>query len=223
MCPHCGQAAPLVYRGVIAYCSACGQLRGPLTGGSVTHAGSLSKASGTVARAFGWVVLALGWTLALIVFAIVGAVFGLGVAAPWLLGGVIGVLTTAIALFSLWGGRELKASGQQRELSTKEQAVFAMAATHQGELRAVNLMAPLNMTRHDAELLLENMAKQNPDDLRMEVDEQGGLYYRFPRYRQRVAVRLDGAAPEVVHDPLLEQFEELERQEQQQKRQKMQG
>ena len=54
MCPHCGQAAPLVYRGVLAYCSACGQLRGPLTGGSVNHAGSLSKAGGTVAKVFGW-------------------------------------------------------------------------------------------------------------------------------------------------------------------------
>lgn len=219
MCPHCGQPAPLVYRGVLAYCSGCGQLRGPLTGGSVTHAGSLSKAGGTVAKVFGWLVLAVGWALALVMFGLLSLVFGAATLAPYLIAGAIALIASTIAALSLWGGRSLRESGQKSAEDTREQAIYALAANHHGELRAIDLMQPLSVTRHDAELMLEAMAKKTPEDVSMEIDAQGGLYYVFPRYRQRIAVRVasePGAAAAVedaVGDPLVEQFEELERAE----------
>lgn len=219
MCPHCGQAAPLVYRGVLAYCSACGQLRGPLTGGSVNHAGSLSKAGGTVAKVFGWLALAIGWALALVVFGILSLAFGAATIAPWAVGGAIALVASVIAWLSLWGGKNLKASGEKTATDTKEKAIFALAANHNGELRGVDLMQPLSITRHEGEQLLEQLSKRAPEDVSMEIDAQGGLYYVFPRYRQRIAMRVDDlsaarpAPASQTEDPLLEQFEQLERAE----------
>ena len=50
MCPHCRQNAPIVYRGVLAYCTACGAPRPPFSAKSIDLAGQPSKIGGAVAR-----------------------------------------------------------------------------------------------------------------------------------------------------------------------------
>ena len=210
MCPHCGQAAPLVYRGVVAYCSACGQLRGPLTGASVNHAGSFSKAGGIVSKVFAWLSLALGTSFALL--------FG-PLLSWWALAAVTMIMTLTVAGLLMWGGRSLSRSGEKSAGITKTTAVFALAATRHGELRGIDLVPALNVSREEGDALLEQMSKQHPDQVILEVDDQGGLYYVFPRFRQRVA----GPSPSMqstTDDPLLAQFAELEAQEAEKARQR---
>lgn len=199
MCPHCGQAAPLVYRGVVAYCSACGQVRGPLTGASVTHAGSVSKAGGIFAKVVAWLTFGLGTVFVLL--------FGAGLG-WWIPATMIAVLTLTVWGLLMWGGRALAKSGEKSATDTKTSAVFALAATRHGELRGTDLMQALNVSREEGDALLEQMSKQHPDHVILEVDEQGGLYYVFPRFRQRVA-----SVQSATEDPLVQEFAELEAQE----------
>lgn len=201
MCPHCGQAAPLVYRGVLAYCSACGQLRGPLTGRSVTHAGQVSKAGGVVAKVVAWIALSIGASFGLFFGALLGW---------WVVASIIAVLSLTVFGLLMWGGRSLSRTGQKSETDTKASAVFALAASRRGELRARDLVSALTITREEAEALLESMSKQHPDDVSLEVDDDGGLYYVFSRYRQRVDASAQSESSSSVVDPLLEQFAELE-------------
>lgn len=209
MCPHCGQAAPLVYRGVVAYCSACGQLRGPLTGASVTHAGTVSKAGGVVAKVAAWLSFAFGAVLFLF--------FG-PLLTWWIPATMIAVLTLTVFGLLLWGSRSLAKSGAKSATETKTSAVYALAATRRGELRGVDLMQALGVSKEEGDALLEELSKSHPEDVILEVDDQGGLYYVFPRFRQRVTVppgstaRVDAPHPSVV-DPLLEEFAALEAQE----------
>jgi len=214
MCPHCGQAAPLVYRGVLAYCTACGQLRGPLTGSSVNHAGQVSKAGGAVAQTFGWLSLAAGIVLALFF----GAVLGW-----WPVAGILGALSLTAFAFWMWAGRALARRGRRSEVETKESAVHSLAASRRGELRGADLVQSLGLGKADADALLEAMSKAHPDDISLEIDEQGGLYYLFRRFRQRLGTERpspDAAGERIASservtsdDPLLDKFAALEAEE----------
>src|SRR5580693_1266645 len=87
MCPHCGQNAPIVYRGVTAYCAACGQIRVPLTGSALKLAGQPSRVGSIFARVFGWIVLGIGLSFSLGVAALAHLLFpegfvGLAIGAP---------------------------------------------------------------------------------------------------------------------------------------------
>src|SRR5579862_6967824 len=76
MCPHCGQNAPVVYRGVLAYCTACNAPRPPLTGTALHLAGQPSRVGGAIARVAGWIFIAAGLSLALGLGGILQAIFG---------------------------------------------------------------------------------------------------------------------------------------------------
>ena len=75
MCPHCGQNAPLVYKGVSAFCSACGEPRIPFTANAVNLKGKPAKIGGALAAVAGWVILFGTLVAALIVGAIFQAIF----------------------------------------------------------------------------------------------------------------------------------------------------
>src|SRR4029079_11264456 len=109
VCPRCRQNAPLIYRGVNAYCTACGASRIPFANTSVTLAGQPSKVGGTVARVFGWIVLAVGWLLALSIAGLIAALGGESMA--YVVGGPIALIASIAAYALLRGGKELKKSG----------------------------------------------------------------------------------------------------------------
>src|SRR5215213_5919170 len=109
----------------------------PLANTSVTLAGQPSKVGGTVARVFGWVVLAAGWLVALIFGGILYALEAF--TAAGVLGGAIALITSIIAYALLRGGKELKKSGDEAELATKNQALFALANTRGGILTAMDV------------------------------------------------------------------------------------
>jgi len=59
-CPHCRQNAPIVYRGMDAYCSACNQPRSPFSAKALNIAGRPSKLGGMASKALGYGVLFAG-------------------------------------------------------------------------------------------------------------------------------------------------------------------
>lgn len=190
MCPHCGREAPLVYKGVVPTCTACGALRGPLTGPSVNLAGKPSRVGATFASVLGWLVLTVGGSVSLglflLFFAFGATTVGLAISLPMLLL----VLVAGIALVR--GGSSLGNKAEKLEQSTRDQALLAMAA-HKGAVTATDAAQALGIGVAEADALLTSLAKRDPDRVAVDVDDQGVLWYRVspgpgePIPRTRVA------------------------------------
>ncbi|MBK8937811.1 MAG: hypothetical protein IPM79_09235 [Polyangiaceae bacterium] len=105
MCPYCRTHAPLVYRGIHAYCAACGAPRTVLSGASLTHAGKPSRVGATVAKAFGAATLALGLFIALLLGLLISIA---STTAGLIVGGSIAFFTIAAALLFRAGGKSLR-------------------------------------------------------------------------------------------------------------------
>ena len=185
MCPHCGQNVAIRYSGVAAFCSACGRPRPPLMAPSVSHAGKPSQIGGTVAGVLGWIVLAGGLAVATAVGLILGIVhttFGLAVGLP------IGVISVVVALTLLLSGRKLRRSGEARERETRRKTVFGLATNRGGAITANDAAVALDIPPHEADAFLTDLAKTTPEEVTVELDDKGGIYYAFPRL-------LSGGAP----------------------------
>jgi hypothetical protein len=181
MCPHCRKNAPIVYRGMIAYCTACNQPRAPLTDRSVNMAGQPSKVGGTVANVFGWMMIAGGLITALLIGALFQAILPAGIFG-WILGIVIGVVSVGIGGSLVYGGKSLKKSGTSVEKDTRERAIFALAQNRGGVLTANDVGAALGMSAADADAMLTDYAKTDSDRVRLEVDDAGAITYVFPQH-----------------------------------------
>lgn len=180
MCPACGQNAPLIYQGVLARCSACGAPRTPLSAGSLNYSGKPARVGGLLARILGFVVLGLGGFASLVLALFFGWIFPAG-AAAWIAGGFGLALTLMIALPLLFGGRKLDQDGAKKEESTRMQALFALAANRGGALRAHEAASALGVPADEADALLTRMAKERPDDVTLDVTDQGELVFGFPQ------------------------------------------
>ena len=184
MCPHCQKNAPIVYRGVVAYCTACGQLRVPLAGPAVNLAGQPSQIGGSVAKILGWLVLGVGIVVAVLTTALLQAILPAGFIG-WLLGAVIMLVTLLVGSSLVLGGRRLKNTGTVAEKSTKHQAIYALAAHRGGVLNAMDVSRAAGLSVAEADALLTALAKEESDSVKLEVDENGGVYYVFPEFDVR--------------------------------------
>jgi len=202
MCPHCGQNAPLIYRGVAASCSACGRPRVPLTTQSLSFAGKPSRVGGTVAGVIGWIVLVVGLVVALFLGSVFGAIFttGLGLA----IGIPVGLMAIAVSMALLFSGKQLKKSGEVTQKDMRRRAVLALATNRGGVVTAREAAAALDVPAAEADAFLTDLAKTEPEEVTLELDDKGGIYYAFPRLMQaqprtRIAaddprVRVSGAS-----------------------------
>jgi hypothetical protein len=177
VCPHCHKNAPIVYRGVMAYCTACGGPRPPFSGKSLQLAGQPSMIGGTVARVFGWVVLGVGLFVALTVAWILGLIFS-GTAAL-AFGVPIGLLTLIVSLPMLFGGKKLAQSGEKTQAEARFEAIYALAANRGGAVTAIDCARSLGIGEIEAERTLTAMTKQFPDYVTLEVDDEGKLFYKL--------------------------------------------
>jgi hypothetical protein len=201
MCPQCGREAPIVYRGVIPYCTACGALRAPLSSPSVNLAGRPSKVGGTFASVLGWVVLVGGGSLALSVallfLALDALAVGLAIAGP------LALVVLVLGITLVRSGRSLSTSGVETARTTREQALLAVAA-HRGRVTAVDAARALGVGTAEADAMLTALAKRDPERVAVDVDDEGVVWYRvsaapgepIPRIRVGEGVRV-GARDEV--------------------------
>jgi hypothetical protein len=182
MCPHCGRDAPIVYRGPLAYCSACNRARVPLSAAGVNLTGKPAKIGGTLAKVLGWVVLALMLGIALIVGAVLQAIFPAGAVVGWAVGAVIAALGVAAALVLLMGGRFLHRTGDRASTQARKSAVTALAEHQGGIVRADGVAKALGIPSAEADAFLTELSRQPDADVVLEVDADGKLYYRFPAF-----------------------------------------
>jgi hypothetical protein len=191
MCPHCRQNAPVLYRGITAYCTACGAPRPPLSGTAVNLAGQPSKVGGLFAKVLGWIVLGLGSVVGLTLLAFFLWLFP-GSLIGWLLGLPVLVIAAVAGGLLLWSGRSLKRTGETTERATHEQAIFALASHRGGVVTAQDVAASLNVAHARAEELLMALAKERPDWVTLEVDDASGhIYYRIVSPEVRARMRDD--------------------------------
>ena len=201
MCPFCRQDAPIVYRGVVPYCTACGRVRAPLASRSINMAGKASVWGGTAAHAIGWLVLGIGTALTLGFAAVAYALFTMTTAL--IVGVPLELVALTIGLLLVRGGRSLQRSGTSAQRDTRAQAIFALAQNRGGILTALDVAQAVGIRADDADLLMTELAKTQPEQCMLEVDDNGAIYYRFanapwtadPRYR----VEPSQAAP-ALHD-----------------------
>jgi hypothetical protein len=184
-CPHCRQNAPIVYRGVFAYCSACNKPRPPFSAKALHAAGMPSKIGGTVGKVFGWGVLIAGLLMAatlIMLFYFLNPASAMG----WAVGVPVMVLSLLVGLALLYGSSRLHRSGTETERETRQQALYALAANRGGMLTALDAARALNLSVADVEAVLSDWAKNDSDHISMEVDENGEVFYLFSRPGQRL-------------------------------------
>jgi hypothetical protein len=204
MCPHCGQNAPVVYRGVLAYCTACNTPRPPLTGKALHLAGKTSRVGGAFARVAGWIVVATGLAFAFALGGILQLLFG--GAMGLIVGGPIAFVSVVVAVLLLRGGSRLEARGADAGHRAQEQAVFALAAHKSAALTVNDVALALEIPVPEAETLMTALARERYEQIRVDLDAQGTLVYRFgPQPTTRV--RVD---PELAESPNRDEWERLE-------------
>jgi hypothetical protein len=217
MCPHCGRAAPVVYRGVAPHCTACNRLRLPLDGPSVNMAGKGSQVTGKVANVMGKVIAGIGVALSM---AAAGLAWVLSHdwAAVALASLPLLVLFGVIAAPFVLGGQSLAKSGAQRESYVREQAIFAMAAQKGGLLSAWDVGVAIGVTADFADAALTDMAKRFPEKIALELRDDGSVHYRFlevlplPDWNERMRVATEGVATaEVEHEAAVERERTVKR------------
>jgi hypothetical protein len=190
-CPQCGRDAPIVYRGVVPYCTACGAVRPPLSNPSVNLAGKPSRLGGVVASVIGWLVILLGGSMALgielLFWAFGAALLGAAFALP------VAIVTLVLGVVLVRRGGSLRRSGIAEERATREQALLELVA-HRGSVTAVDAAQTLGVPVAEADAMLTDFAKRDPDRLAVDVDDQGVIRYRVARVAADVRTRVDEAA-----------------------------
>lgn len=177
MCPHCRQNAPIIYRGVMAYCTACNGPRPPFSGKSLNLAGQGSMIGGTVANVFGWIALFGGLFLTFSVAWVLGWLFSMGAAIG--VGVPLLLLTLVVSLPMLLGGKKLAKSGEATRQQARHEAIYALGLNRGGAVTPLDASRSLGITPAEADLELTAMSKQYPDYVSVEVDEAGQLFYRL--------------------------------------------
>ncbi|WP_156338952.1 hypothetical protein [Chondromyces crocatus] len=157
-----------------------------MSGRPMDLAGKPSQVGGTVARVFGWVVLIGGLSLALLFGLLLAAIFP-GTLAPWVVSLPIGFASLATAMLLLFGGRKLRESGAAAEQGARNQALFSLAQNRGGIVTARDASNALAIPLEQADALLTELAKSRPDEVGVEVSDQGEILYTFPGFQRRPA------------------------------------
>ncbi len=149
----------------------------PLTTKSTNLAGKASIIGGGLTRVAGWIILAGGVALGLALLGLLQAIFPAGFAG-WAVGMPIIVIAVTIGTLLLRGGRSLESTGIAEQRGTHEAAIFSLAELRGGTLTAPQVAEAIGVPVPRADELLTELAKARPDHVVLEIDEQGGVFYR---------------------------------------------
>jgi hypothetical protein len=180
LCPHCHQNAPILYKGVFAFCSACDKPRAPFSGKALAFAGQPSKLGGRVGGVVGALVLILGLLLAaalMLFFQLLWPAQNIGYA----LGSPIALISVVVGSLLMVASRRLGRAGAQAERQARVEAVYALAVNRNGMLTAADAARSLQLDPASVETLLSELAKTEPDYVSLELDENGHSFYLFSR------------------------------------------
>jgi hypothetical protein len=177
VCPNCRSSAPIVYRGVLAYCTSCGAPRTPLVARSTNHAGKPSMIGGALTRVAGWIVLSGGIAIGLALLGLLQALFPAGFAG-FAVGGPIIVLAAVLGFLLLRGGKSLESTGEAEQRETRITAILSLGDHRGGNVTAADVATALAIPTARADEILTDLAKTRPEQVVLEIDEHGGVFYR---------------------------------------------
>jgi len=180
LCPHCHQNAPILYKGVFAFCSACDKPRAPFSGKALAFAGQPSKLGGRLGRVLGTLVLILGSLLAaalMLFFQLLWPAKNIGYA----LGSPIALVSVVVGVLLLFASSRLGRAGAEAERQARVEAVYALAVNRNGMLTTADAARSLQIPPETVEALLSELAKTQPDYVSLEFDEQGQAFFLFSR------------------------------------------
>jgi hypothetical protein len=178
ICPHCGQRAPLVLRGIDARCTVCGGKRLPFTGRTLNLAGRPSRWGGTAAKIVGWTITATGLCVALAIGLLLQTLFPSGYAGL-AIGLPLGLLSLFFGLGLVLGGRKLSRQGDEAEREARLETIRALAAHQHGSVTAHDAARAMSLGVAEADALLTELAKQPDEHVSLEIDDDGGIHYLF--------------------------------------------
>lgn len=200
-CPTCGERAPIVLRGIEAYCTVCGKPRPTLDALSSTplnFAGTPAKVGGVAAKVFGVGVLVSGLFTALLLGLVLQAVFpafwlGYAVAIP------IALLSLVVGGGALFGGWRLGQRGQQQVAAAQLETIRGMARHQRGLVRAREVASALRISETQADAILTDLAKTPDENVGVDLDASGEILYMFGstaamRWRIQAEQSLDAEA-----------------------------
>lgn len=178
LCPHCHQNAPILYKGVFAFCSACDKPRAPFSGKALAFAGQPSKLGGRLGRVIGALVLIFGSLLAaalVLFFQLLWPAKNIGYA----LGSPIALASIVVGTLLMVASSRLGRAGAEAERQARVEAVYALAVNRNGMLTAADTARSLQLPPATADALLSELAKTQPEYVSLEFDDQGQPFYLF--------------------------------------------
>jgi hypothetical protein len=162
-------------------------VRAPLSSPSVNLAGKPSRVGGVVATVVGWLILVMGGSIALgvalLFAAFEAAMVGVAVALP------IAIVSLVIGIVLVRRGGSLSRAGVEAERTTREQALIGLAA-HRGTVTALDAAHALGVSVAEADAVLTDLAKREPDRVAVDVDDQGVVHYLIVNVAGDVHVRV---------------------------------
>jgi hypothetical protein len=180
LCPHCHQNAPIVYKGVFAFCSACDRPRAPFSGKALAFAGQPSKLGGRVGRVLGITVLVFGLLLAAVLilcFQLLWPAENIGYA----LGLPVALVSLVVGTLLMIASRRLNRVGTDAERQARVEAIYALAVNRGGTLTVTDAAHSLQLAAAQADALLSDLAKTQPEYVSLELDDAGEPFYLFSR------------------------------------------
>jgi hypothetical protein len=143
----------------------------------VNVAGQPAKVGGRVASVLGKVALATGLLAALVLGGLANAIFT-ATTGLWV-GGIVAAVTLLVSLPLILGGRSLRRTGEDQIVAAREHAVFSLAAQRRGVLTVREVARALSIREEEADAVLTSLAKRPDSGVALDVDDNGGLSYRF--------------------------------------------
>jgi len=183
-CPHCQQNAPILYKGVFAFCSACEKPRAPFSGKALAFAGQPSKLGGRLGRALGALVLIFGLLLAsalTLFFQLLWPAKNIGYA----LGSPIALIAVVLGILFMIASRRLGRAGAAAERQARIEAIYALAVNRDGMLTTADTARSLQLDPASVDALLRELSQTQPEYISLELDENAQPFYLFSRAGMR--------------------------------------
>jgi hypothetical protein len=134
-----------------------------------------SKVGGVVAGALGWLVMLFGLSFALGLGLLFRVIWSLGVGLAFAL--PLALLTLGMGIPLLMGGKALRRSATETERDMRDRALLSMLSDR-GRVSAVQAAGVLGVRVDEADAHLTALAKQQPDRVAVDVDEEGTVWFR---------------------------------------------
>jgi hypothetical protein len=181
-CPKCGQNAPIVLRGVEAFCTVCNARRTPFGGDILNLAGTPERIGGHAARWFGWGAMGIGLFVAFTVGLVVQAIASMITPGSWLglaVGLPIALLSVVLGLTGIIGGNKLGRAGEARLLDKQRDIIRALAGHQRGVVKVSDAARALGVDEPRADSVLGALAREPAENISLDIDDDGNVIYLF--------------------------------------------